>query len=632
MKCPNCGAENRDPTKFCSRCGAGPLTKAEPGHAVAERPTMPLRKKAALVNAAPAPTEPLKRSAESPSADTTADGKGDTRPLADEDMDWPSPLRPQISAADDATKPLPNLPRGFAPLPPGALLHGDRYEILDVQSSGQQINVYRVRDRQPVRRCPNADCGAMVSNSQEAYCPNCGAKLAAQPVYLTYLLREAADPAKFSVQAQLLEQKLDHPGLLLPADHFTEKPYADSRRAYLVVPEFSPPLANTLPVPQKLPQVLDWGLQLARAMAYLHSRGIALRQVDLARVAVEPDGRTARWTNLTNVDLSAAAVHVLAQDVRSLIRLLFYLATGQSKYSPDTTWPDVAREFFSRGLVPQQQPFQSAPELVTALEELLAQVRRPSSITLVVGRRSDVGCERQLNEDGLLVLLLDQVQESVSQPMGLFVVADGMGGHSAGEVATRLTLDAVRQKAVAELLAPNGQPPAYDQWLGDATSAANTVVYEHRRQARTDMGNTLVMALVVGSTAYISNVGDSRAYLIDEQGIKQLTTDHSLVERLVATGKITAAEAATHPKRNIIYRTIGDKSRVEVDLFTQPLRQGDRLLLCSDGLNGMISDQLIFDTVRTSLSPQEACDRLVQAANEAGGADNITVILVQLAA
>jgi protein phosphatase len=137
------------------------------------------------------------------------------------------------------------------------------------------------------------------------------------------------------------------------------------------------------------------------------------------------------------------------------------------------------------------------------------------------------------------------------------------------------------------------------------------------------------MAIVTGEISFLSNVGDSRAYLINEREITKVTTDHSLVERLVATGKISPQEARTHPQRNMIYRTIGDKSRVETDVFTQRLQVGDYLLLCSDGLNGMITDRQIFDIVRTSISPQDACNRLIEAANEAGGEDNVTVVAAQ---
>ena len=143
------------------------------------------------------------------------------------------------------------------------------------------------------------------------------------------------------------------------------------------------------------------------------------------------------------------------------------------------------------------------------------------------------------------------------------------------------------------------------------------------------MGTTVVMALFVGDTATIANVGDSRAYRLGSQCIEQVTTDHSLVERLVATGQITQEEAIDHPQSNVIYRVVGDKTRIDVDLCELRLALGEGLLLCSDGLSGMVPDEQIWQIWRASTSPQEACDRLVDAANHAGGEDNISVVIVQ---
>jgi len=218
--------------------------------------------------------------------------------------------------------------------------------------------------------------------------------------------------------------------------------------------------------------------------------------------------------------------------------------------------------------------------------------------------------------------------------VGLFVVADGMGGHEAGDVASRVTIQAIAQQAVSEVLSPAAAGeslPDARQWIAAVALTGNRAVYDQRKAIGTDMGTTLVMALVVGDTATIANVGDSRAYLLKQDGIVQVTTDHSLVQRLVATGQITPEEAANHPQKNVIYRVIGDKQRVEADLFEQRLALGEALFLCSDGLSGMVPDEQIWHIWRTSTSPQETCDRLVEAANQAGGEDNITVVIVQVA-
>jgi protein phosphatase len=145
------------------------------------------------------------------------------------------------------------------------------------------------------------------------------------------------------------------------------------------------------------------------------------------------------------------------------------------------------------------------------------------------------------------------------------------------------------------------------------------------------MGSTLVMAVVDGLKVFYAHVGDSRGYVIDRQGIRRITTDHSLVERLIATGQIRREDARIHPQRNVIYRTIGDKSMVEVDVNTITLEPGNKVLLCSDGLWEMVEDDYMYKLVQESVSPQAACEKLVAAANAAGGDDNITVIIVEAA-
>jgi protein phosphatase len=317
--------------------------------------------------------------------------------------------------------------------------------------------------------------------------------------------------------------------------------------------------------------------------------------------------------------------------VQGLAQVLLYLATGQQQIT-HLQLPEQAVIPFSQALIAPTRI--TPPALATALDAALKELRRLASITLVVGRRTDVGQERMLNEDSLLTLEVTPVFRSVSTPVGLFVVADGMGGHEAGDVASRLTVQAIAQQAASEMLsraAAGEPPPDARQWLTATILAANRAVYERRQAADTDMGTTLVMALVVGDTATIANVGDSRAYLLERSAIAQITTDHSLVERLVATGHITPEEAANHPQRNIIYRVIGDQPRVEADVFQRRLEPGEALLLCSDGLSGTVPDERMWEIWRTSTSPQAACDRLVEAANQAGGEDNITVVIVQAA-
>jgi protein phosphatase len=225
--------------------------------------------------------------------------------------------------------------------------------------------------------------------------------------------------------------------------------------------------------------------------------------------------------------------------------------------------------------------------------------------------------------------------KGVNYPLGVFAVADGMGGHSAGEVASGLALQAVAQSALEYLLSPEADDNlahSHAQWVEQAVAAANRAVHDQVEARKSDMGTTLVLSLLVGDQLFLANVGDSRAYLIDGQGIRQLTEDHSLVERLVASGQISRSDARLHPQRNVIYRTIGDRGEVEVDSWRLTVKAGDRLLLCSDGLSTMVDDKRIYRLVSDARLPQPACDALIKAANEAGGADNITAVIIQILA
>ena len=531
---------------------------------------------------------------------------------------------------ESATRPLPQVSVAFAPLPEGALLHDGRYEVVEVRTTQERLNVYLTEHTAPIHLCPQ--CQIETSNPQDQFCPSCGTDLSnTQPLHLRYLVQESADDQAFAAEARLLETGEEHPGVLLPREIFVEAPYGPPRY-YRVEPEFPPPPATSLPVPQGITQVLEWGVSLAHALDYLHHHNVVLGDVTLNHISIA--GRRACWKHLSTArailpTAQPEAADYFAQDVHGLGALLVYLATGEHRIVDDRM-PEQIATIFSQALT-APTTF-TADILATTLETALEKLRRPTTITLSVGHRTDVGQERALNEDSLLTLDLASVFRSINTPVGLFAVADGMGGHEAGDIASRLAIQKITERAVSEMLPPaiaGESPPTVSQWLTAAVLAANRSVYEQRRAAGTDMGTTLVTALVSDRVTTVANVGDSRAYLLDRSGIAQITTDHSLVERLVATGQITPEQAANHPQKNIIYRVLGDKPQIKADLFELRLSPGEALLLCSDGLTGMVSDKQIWQIWHTSGSPQEACDRLIQAANQAGGDDNITVLIVE---
>jgi len=275
------------------------------------------------------------------------------------------------------------------------------------------------------------------------------------------------------------------------------------------------------------------------------------------------------------------------------------------------------------------------------------------TITLRAAGLKDVGKVREVNEDELFFKV---VQSADEEPVGLFIVADGMGGHMGGELASEWAVKTISEElkglfippdprktkklAPAELEAMVSGKPAPTRLLGEteierlirrAVRRANEVVRglsQAKPAEAADSGSTVTLAVVQGSMAYVANVGDSRTYLLRDGKLTPITTDHSVVASLVAAGQIRPEDIYTHPKRNIIYRSLGAKPDVEVDLFRQQLKPGDRLLLCSDGLWEMVRDPWIAKILAAAPSPKIACEQLVHAANGNGGEDNIAVVAV----
>ena len=225
---------------------------------------------------------------------------------------------------------------------------------------------------------------------------------------------------------------------------------------------------------------------------------------------------------------------------------------------------------------------------------------------------TDVGRQRQSNEDSYL------------ERAPLFAVADGMGGARAGEVASRMAVEAFEDSEDAE-----GGP---EEMLRDVAREANRRIYEMAQgdSEHAGMGTTLTAAMVSGREVAVGHVGDSRLYRLRDGALEQLTDDHSLVEELVRQGRLTPEEAVNHPQRSIITRALGPEPDVEVETFTHRGRDGDVYLICSDGLSGMVSEEEMATILRESDSLKEAAEKLVEAANRHGGKDNITVVLFRL--
>ncbi len=249
------------------------------------------------------------------------------------------------------------------------------------------------------------------------------------------------------------------------------------------------------------------------------------------------------------------------------------------------------------------------------------------------GQASDTGHVRNNNQDACLSLLFSAEVTGGLPPMGLFIVADGMGGHHDGELASAVAVRTIAELVLDGVVRPHiaGQERTSEQRtipevLTEALQEANQMV----QAAVPNGGTTATCAVIRGDLAYFAHVGDSRAYLFSGDNTEVITRDHSLVQRLQELGQLTAEEAEIDPRRNMLYRALGQGESIEVDTATRRLPAGAKLLLCSDGLWGVIGDTRIREIVSQYDDPQEACNWLVAEANSGGGPDNISAVLAAM--
>ncbi len=296
----------------------------------------------------------------------------------------------------------------------------------------------------------------------------------------------------------------------------------------------------------------------------------------------------------------------------------------QPPVAPASSISDLPTMEFS----PSNGSMDSGPTLPYNIQQLQGR-----NLSLAVGHLTDPGIKRKHkpNEDSLFAMQGSRTYNSLPQEFGLFVVADGMGGHANGQDASRLAIQTIIDYMLPKI-STNKQmnDEAFLTLLRDGVQYANQAVHQRNLEERADMGTTMTAALVVGATAYVANVGDSRTYLYREpEGLTKITHDHSVVASLVEAGIIKPDDIYTHPKRNQIYRSLGEKPTVDVDSFRVPLQPGDKLLLCSDGLWDMIRDPEIQRLMSLPTpDPTKTGKDLIQAALEGGGEDNVSVIIV----
>jgi protein phosphatase len=388
-------------------------------------------------------------------------------------------------------------------------------------------------------------------------------------------------------------------------------------------------------------------VQVAQVFTYLHQQGFTYSLDDESGLPLALEniltlsGNEARVADLSLIQplpvVTQAQKQVIASDIAFLGQLLLYLSTditslpGSLNQASDTIRPVIAGAL--------QHRYSNVAAFIQALHAFSTRPPAPQRpLKPIHGQATHPGQHHQHNEDAIVTFTYNKEQSGQSVPIGFYLVADGMGGYEAGDLASRTVNQIVTDWVLQTKILPDlrkttrklTEDSITEELLQEAIQQANRVLLQRAKAQSSDMGSTVTAALIIGNAVTVVNVGDSRTYLLREGQIQQVTQDHSLVARLVEANVILPEEVRQHPRRNEIYRSLGQDAEIEVDTFTFALKRGDRLILCCDGLWEMVEDTQIQQIAEAAKTPQQACDALIQTANQAGGEDNISVIVVEM--
>lgn len=584
----------------------------------------------------------------------------------------------------------------------------NRYVVQHVLHHGAERNLYRALAYNQ-QRC-NV-CGRL-SGAEVDVCPTCGSPLTGQEPAEFYLMAESYRPEALMQDPALMDLNLYHPNIVPVIDFFSADPLGLGKPRYYAVAEPRQGVRlSQLSMPRPGLQVLNWAIQLADVLDYLHSRGVVGAGAEADDILVQ--GERASLASLQNaraaMSQGSERSELQSMDLARLASTIYEAYTGNhASMNPEGTlaMPAGTPEPVGAAFRAAIEPVQGAGRTISAAQwrDLLSvalraidELERPGKpVDFVSAALTDVGRLREQNQDSFGMAEFVQASAERHTRVGFYMVSDGMGGHKGGEIASALGVQAFSGEAVSRIISPlaannNERTTPNNEAILEAmiraVQAANDRIYKGRDTRRNDMGTTLVAAIVVGGKAFIVNVGDSRIYIYSrphtaaevaakdatrplvkgttplsvtaplrsrdaaldmvdaEEGaaaqasndgesapysLTQISVDHSLVQRLVELGQLEPEEAKVHPHRNFVYRSLGGPPPVEVDTFVRTLHPGDRLLLCSDGLNSMIEDSDIEGVLGTEPDPHAACRKLIDLANGNGGHDNITVIIVDV--
>ncbi len=488
-------------------------------------------------------------------------------------------------------------------LSPGTPL-GDHLEVEGLVRLAERRMFYLMTDARgdrQTRRC--WECGADGVPLSDPECGSCGAARRDR----RFLVSARWDAEAFESYWRFFALGLEHPGIASPLEVIEQE-----GQLYSVVPYAGEGLMLDEAAPLSNQRILDVAQRVTGTVAFLQRHGVRLSGLSRANLLVQPDHAVRLF------DLDVEAVNgspVEGEDRGRELRFLGDLLR---------TYCDIEAGTLEKFLVELEGGGFPSPAAFGRAVEKRFDAFAGHAYTPLVSGMTDVGLVRQLNED-------NWGWRKLSTRARLYVVADGMGGHEGGEVASQVAVHTICEIAEAREAEVAPGLDAVEALLDEAFQTANNTIKDEADQRGTDMGTTLTALLVLdGRMGFVANVGDSRAYLYRNQELFQITRDHSLVAKMVERGRITAEEARHHPHSNILLRTVGTERDIDIDIFRVELEAGDRVLLCSDGLWGEVEDRDIEDLLNSHADPREATRELVRAAHQAGGKDNVTLVLVTI--
>lgn len=460
---------------------------------------------------------------------------------------------------------------------------------------------YLVNDDRPdaaTRRCTS--CGHEDSPASAKVCHSCGAPLTTRRFLMSSRWRKNG----FDDALALHQKQFSHPGLAMPVDCIRHE-----EQLLSIIPYNGEGLMLDEAAPLPNARVLQLAQRVVGTLVYLAQHGFRVGPIGPANLLVSQDGNVRLFDldvdEVSENPLPPPAMRDLVVRVGQLFRRYCHV---------EATSLDEFLTVVASGDYPTAMEVGRAIE--SRFDAFAAHAFRPhcSAIT-------DVGLTRGLNEDNWgWTRLTDRVR--------LYVVADGMGGHEGGEVASALAVETLLRVARDGAAAAGHDVDALEQLLDHAFQTANNTVKAEADRRGTDMGTTLVaLMLLDDNVGLLANVGDSRAYLIRQGALHQVSVDHSLVQKMVERGRLTPEEARNHPHSNILLRTVGTERDVDIDIFRIELEPRDRMLLCTDGLWGEIEDSDIASLMTTYSDPRITARELIRAAHHGGGRDNVTLVI-----